>query len=127
MPATVFVPPYTSITTNILFFEHDGKTRETCFYRIDMPERYKNFSKSSPIKREHFSPVDEWWQNRRKLQYEGGTFKSRKYSVDEIIAGKYSLDLCSFPNDETIILTPEETIQKFIRDRGRLAGLLTGK
>ena len=126
MPATVFAP-YTSITTNILFFDHTGKTRETWFYRLDMPEGYKNFSKTNPIKREHFSPVDEWWQNRCELQDEGGTFKSRKYSVDEIIAGNYSLDLCGFPNGEKIIMTPEETIQKFIRERERLDRIVDGK
>ena len=126
MPASVFAP-YTSITTNILFFDRTGKTRETWFYRLDMPEGYKNFSKTSPIKREHFSPVDEWWQDRRELQDDGGTYKSRKYSADEIEAGNYSIDLCGFPNDEKIILTPEETIQKFIRERERLGGIVDGK
>ena len=92
-----------------------------------MPEGYKNFSKTSPIKREHFVPIDEWWQNRRELQDEDGTYKSRKYLADEIIAGNYSLDLCGFPNDEKIILTPEETIQRFIRERARLGGIVDGK
>ena len=126
MPATVFAP-YTSITTNILFFDRTGKTRETWFYRLDMPEGCKNFSKTSPIKRGHFSPVDEWWQNRREIQDDGGTFKSRKYSADEIIAGNCSLDLCGFPNDEKIIMPPEETIQKYIRERERLGVIVDGK
>ncbi|MBR4195438.1 MAG: hypothetical protein IKQ95_01850 [Synergistaceae bacterium] len=92
-----------------------------------MPEGYKNFSKTSPIKRDHFSPVDEWWQDRREIQNDGGTFKSRKYSADEIAAGNYSLDLCGFPNDEKIIMTPEETIRSFIRERERLGGIVDGK
>ena len=45
MPSSVF-SPYTSITTNILFFDHTGLTKETWFYRLDMPEGYKHFSKS---------------------------------------------------------------------------------
>lgn len=36
MPSSVFAP-YTSITTNILFFDKNGKTEETWFYRLDMP------------------------------------------------------------------------------------------
>ena len=54
MPGSVF-SPYTSITTNILFFDHDGPTKETWFYRLDMPEGYKHFSKSKPMKLEQSS------------------------------------------------------------------------
>ena len=53
MPHSVFAP-YTSITTNILFFDKTGPTKETWFYRLDMPEGYKNFSKTKPMKLEHF-------------------------------------------------------------------------
>jgi type I restriction-modification system DNA methylase subunit len=35
MPHDVFAP-YTNITTNILFFDREGKTAETWFYRLDM-------------------------------------------------------------------------------------------
>ena len=37
MPHSVFAP-YTSITTNILFFDRTKPTEETWFYRLDMPE-----------------------------------------------------------------------------------------
>ncbi|MDU2544743.1 MAG: class I SAM-dependent DNA methyltransferase, partial [Finegoldia magna] len=53
MPNSVFAP-YTSITTNILFFDNAGETKETWYYRMDMPEGYKNFSKTKPMKLEHF-------------------------------------------------------------------------
>ncbi len=56
MPGSVF-SPYTSITTNILFFNHNGQTKETWFYRLDMPEGYKHFSKTKPMKLEHFGPA----------------------------------------------------------------------
>ena len=48
MPHSVFAP-YTSITTNILFFDNTHPTEETWFYRLDMPEGYKNFSKTKPM------------------------------------------------------------------------------
>lgn len=54
LPHSVFVP-YTSITTNILFFDNTHPTEETWFYRLDMPEGYKNFSKTKPMKLEHFT------------------------------------------------------------------------
>ena len=37
LPASVFAP-YTSITTNIIFFDNTGTTKETYFYRLDMPD-----------------------------------------------------------------------------------------
>jgi len=53
MPHSLFAP-YTSITTNILFLDNTHPTEETWFYRLDMPEGYKNFSKTKPMKLEHF-------------------------------------------------------------------------
>lgn len=60
LPSSVF-SPYTSITTNILFFAKTGPTKETWIYRLDKPEGYKNFSKTKPMKLEHFEPVISWW------------------------------------------------------------------
>ena len=59
LPGSVFAP-YTSITTNILFFDRTHPTEETWFYRLDMPEGYKHFSKTKPMKAEHFAPAVEW-------------------------------------------------------------------
>lgn len=47
LPSSVF-SPYTSITTNILFFDNTGETEETWVYRLDMPEGYKHFLKPNP-------------------------------------------------------------------------------
>lgn len=44
LPHSVFAP-YTSITTNILFFDKTEPTRETWVYRLDMPQGYKNSPK----------------------------------------------------------------------------------
>ena len=58
MPHDVFAP-YTNITTNILFFDNTYPTKDTWFYRIDMPEGYKHFSKTKPMKLEHFNKAIE--------------------------------------------------------------------
>ena len=47
MPGSVF-SPYTSITTNILFFDHTGPTEETWFYRLDMPKATSISARPSP-------------------------------------------------------------------------------
>lgn len=118
MPHSVFAP-YTSITTNILFFDHTGATKETWFYRLDMPEGYKNFSKTKPMKLEHFTPAVEWWDNRQEIVTDGFE-KAKKYSIDEIIAKDYNLDLCGYPHEEEEILPPKELIQQYQKKRASL-------
>ncbi len=118
MPHSVF-SPYTSITTNILFFDHSKPTEETWFYRLDMPEGYKNFSKTKPMKLEHFDPAIEWWNNRIEINEEGFD-KAKKYTVDEIAARTYNIDLCGYPHEEEEILPPKELIQQYQEKRASL-------
>ncbi len=82
LPGSVF-SPYTSITTNILFFDRTGQTKETWFYRLDMPEGYKHFSKTKPMKLEHFQPVAEWWNDRKEIVVDGFD-KAKKYSYKQL-------------------------------------------
>lgn len=118
MPHSVFAP-YTSITTNILFFDRTGPTKETWFYRLDMPQGYKNFSKTKPMKLEHFAPAVEWW-NKRQAITEDGFDKARCYTVDELVQNGYNLDLCGFPHEEEEILPPKELIQNYQEKRASL-------
>lgn len=120
LPASVFAP-YTSITTNILFFEKTHPTDTTWFYRVDMPEGYKHFSKTKPMKLEHLDEVKEWWSERLDIDdVETGHPKAKAYSRDEIIANNYNLDLVGFPNIEEEILSPEDTIREYKEKRASL-------
>ena len=118
MPGSVF-SPYTSITTNILFFDHTGPTEETWFYRLDMPEGYKHFSKTKPMKLEHFTPAVEWWSDRKEIQLDGFD-KAKKYTVQEIKDRNYNIDLCGYPHEEEEILPPKELIQQYQEKRASL-------
>ena len=59
LPGSIFAP-YTGIATNIVFFNNERaegapegySTKETWFYRLDMPEGYKHFSKTKSMKLE---------------------------------------------------------------------------
>ena len=125
LPQSCFAP-YTSIATNLLFFDKTGPTEETWFYRLDMPDGYKHFSKTKPMKREHFVPCDEWWDNRVEIKDEKEddsqteTFKAKKYTIQEIENDGYKLDKCGYPVEEKIILSPEETIKNFVEKRESL-------
>lgn len=118
MPHSVFAP-YTSITTNILFFDNTHPTEETWFYRLDMPDGYKNFSKTKPMKLEHFAPALEWWDNREEIEVDGFP-KAKKYTVDEIVANGYNIDLCGFPHEEEEILAPMDLINQYQEKRASL-------
>ena len=115
MPHSVFAP-YTSITTNILFFDNTHPTEETWFYRMDMPEGYKNFSKTKPIQLEHFNPIIEWWNNREEI-IEDDFPKAKKYTKKELEDMHYNLDLCGYPHEEEEILEPRELIRQFKEKR----------
>lgn len=120
MPGSVF-SPYTSITTNILFFDRTHPTKETWFYRLDMPEDYKHFSKTKPMKPEHFDPVRDWWQNRVEIKdADTDTYKAKCYSAQDIEAGSFNLDLCGYPHKEEEILPPKELIQQYQEKRASL-------
>lgn len=118
MPHSVFAP-YTSITTNILFFDKTGETKETWFYRLDMPDGYKNFSKTKPMKLKHFSSAMEWWNNREEINIDGFD-KAKKYTTQELIDRNYNIDLCGYPHEEEEILPPKELIQQYQEKRARL-------
>ena len=118
MPGSVF-SPYTSITTNILFFDRTGPTKETWFYRLDMPEGYKHFSKTKPMKLEHFAPVVEWWNNRQEIVVDGSD-KAKKFTASELQARNFDLDLCKFPQEEEEILPPHDLIQQYQEKRAAL-------
>lgn len=119
MPGSVF-SPYTSITTNILFFERTGPTKETWFYRLDMPEGYKHFSKTKPMKLEHFDPVIEWWDDRREISVDGFD-KAKKFTVKQLSEElSYNLDQCGFPHEEEEILAPMDLIQRYQEERASL-------
>ena len=118
MPHSVFAP-YTSIRTNILFFDHTEPTKETWFYRVDMPEGYKNFSKTRPMKLAHFNDALKWWDNREEIQVDGFP-KANRYPIDEIVERSYNIDLCGFPHEEEVILEPMDLIQEYQEKRASL-------
>lgn len=119
MPGSVFAP-YTSITTNILFFDNTHPTEETWFYRLDMPEGYKHFSKTKPMKLEHFQPVLDWWNDRQEIS-EDGFDKAKKFTAKELSEDLgYNLDQCGYPHEEEEILAPLDLIHRYEEQRSSL-------
>lgn len=124
LPGSIF-SPYTSIATNILFFNNEVaegasegfSTRETWFYRLDMPEGYKHFSKTKPMLSAHCQPIRDWWENRQVL--EDGE-KSRSFTAQELLDLGCNLDQCKFPKEEEEVLRPAELLQQYHAQRTAL-------
>ena len=109
LPQSVF-SPYTSITTNILFFNNEEPTGKTWFYRVDIPDGIKHFSKTKPMKLSDFDDCVAWWNNRKEIADEEGNPKAKCFTSQELIEGGYNLDLCGYPHEEEEILSIKETI-----------------
>ncbi len=119
LPASVFAP-YTSITTNVLFFDNTHSTEETWFYRMDMPEGYKHFSKTKPMLLKHFSVVEEWWNNRQEIVVDDFP-KAKKFTVKELSEDLgYNFDQCGVPHIEEEILLPMDLINQYQEKRASL-------
>jgi type I restriction enzyme M protein len=96
LPKGVF-SPYTSINTNILFFEKGAPTKDVWFFAHPYPEGYKSYSRSKPLTIAEFDREKKWWG--------GATRKGRKVneyawkvSAAEIAARNYNLD-CKNPHE----------------------------
>jgi type I restriction enzyme M protein len=119
LPGSVF-SPYTSITTNILFFDKTKQTENTWFYRLDMPEGYKHFSKTKPMKLSHFDVVKEWWNDRKEITIDDND-KAKCYSYEQLAEDfGYNLDQCGFPHEEEEILAPLDLIHRHEEQRASL-------
>jgi type I restriction enzyme M protein len=128
LPGSIFAP-YTSIATNILFFNNEKvegaeegfSTKDTWFYRLDMPEGYKHFSKTKPMLAAHCQPIKDWWNNRVEIiDEESGDEKARKFTAQELIDLGLNLDQCKFPKEEEEVLRPEELLKQYHEKRTAL-------
>lgn len=119
MPQSVFAP-YTSITTNILFFDNAEPEDSIWFYRLDMPKGVKHFSKTKPMKLSDFDTCIEWWNDRKEIVDSDGNAKAKKFTSQELIDNNCNFDLCGYPHQEEEILSLKETIQNYEEKRTAL-------
>ncbi|MDE4907215.1 type I restriction-modification system subunit M [Methanogenium marinum] len=106
LPNGVF-SPYTSIKTNLLFFEKEGKTTDVWYYEHPYPVGAKSYNKTKPIRIAEFEPEREWWDNRTETE------QAWRVPVADIIKNNYNLDIKN-PNVEEIDLgNPEEILAQY--------------
>jgi len=127
LPGSIF-SPYTSIATNILFFDNEHAdnapegfcTESTWFYRMDMPEGYKHFSKTKPMRLEHTLPIQEWWKDRKEIVSDDGDIKAKCFTAKELMEMDCNFDQCKFPKEEEEVLPPAELLKEYWEKRKAL-------
>lgn len=68
LPNGVFAP-YTSIPTNLIFFDRSGPTKDIWYYEHPLPEGRKNYTKTKPIQFEEFKSCLDWWKKRGENEH----------------------------------------------------------
>ena len=105
LPNSVF-QPYATVATNLLFFTKGEPTKEVWYYEHRLPETQKAYNKTRPIQVKEFTPIKEWWNNRKESDI------AWKVDIQTIIDRNYNLDIKN-PNkvEETIEYNSDELIK----------------
>ena len=86
LPKSVFAP-YTTISTNILFFTKGQPTESVWYFEHKLPEGVKSYSKTKPMRISEFDTEREWWSNRVESE------QAWLVSVSDIVGNNYNLDI----------------------------------
>lgn len=118
LPNGVFAP-YTSIPTNLLFFDRSGPTKEVWYYEHPLPEGRKNYTKTQPIQFEEFKPCLDWWSQREEND------RAWKVPVAELLSTNCNLD-CKNPRGKEDFehLPPEQLADDILKKEQRIAEIM---
>jgi type I restriction enzyme M protein len=118
LPNGVFAP-YTSIPTNLLFFDRGGPTREVWYYEQPPPEGRKQYTKTQPMQYEDFAGCLRWWTDRTENE------RAWKVPAETILADGCNLDRKN-PNAKQDFehLPPEQLADDILRKELRIAEIM---
>jgi type I restriction enzyme M protein len=125
LPNGVFAP-YTSIPTNLLFFDRSGPTKDIWYYEQPLPEGRKNYTKTQPMQFDEFAPCLEWWKKRKE---NGIAWKVKAQDVlkydDKGNLLSINLDIKN-PNAKQDLehLPPEQLVESVLQKEKRIAELM---
>jgi type I restriction enzyme M protein len=118
LPHGVF-SPYTTIQTNILFFDRSGPTRDVWYYEHPLPEGRKNYTKTQPIQFDEFAECQSWWNSRKE------TDRAWRVTATELLASGCNLDLKN-PNtgQDFEHLPPDQLVDDILKKEQRIVALM---
>jgi type I restriction enzyme M protein len=119
LPNGVFAP-YTSIPTNLLFFDRTGPTKEIWYYEQPLPEGRKNYTKTAPIQFDEFADCLVWWKKREEND------RAWKVSAKELLANGCNLDRKNPRVKEDIAhLPPDQLAASILMNEQRIADIMS--
>jgi type I restriction enzyme M protein len=124
LPNGVFAP-YTSIPTNILFFDRSGPTRDVWYYEQPLPEGKKNYTKTVPIQFEEFAECIKWWDQPGPGTKRKENERAWKVAAAELLAAGCNLDRKNPRAKEDIThLPPEQLAASILEKEKRIAEIM---
>jgi type I restriction enzyme M protein len=118
LPNGVFAP-YTSIPTNLLFFDRSGPTQDVWYYEHPLTESRKNYTKTAPIQFEEFAACQAWWTHREENE------RAWKVPAAELLANNCNLDRKNPRAKEDIAhLPPEQIAASILEKEQRIAEIM---
>lgn len=126
LPNGVFAP-YTSIQTNLLFFDRiEPKTQEIWYYEQPLPEGRKNYTKTKPMLYEEFADCLKWWNKRTENE------RAWRVQADEVLKYDNSGNLMSVnldinnPNSAEALQhrSPEELVESILAKERRIMEIM---
>jgi type I restriction enzyme M protein len=105
--------PYTSIFTNLLFFDRAGPTRDVWYYEQPLPEGRKSYTKTQPLRFEEFESCQAWWSRREENEH------AWKVPAAELLASNCNFDRKNPRAKEDIAHLPPEQIAASIMEKER--------
>jgi type I restriction enzyme M protein len=118
LPNGVFAP-YTSIPTNILFFDRSGPTKDVWYYEQPLPEGRKNYTKTQPVQFEEFKDGMVWWVKREEND------QAWKVPAKELLGANCNLDRKN-PRAKVDLehLPPDQIADDILKKELRIAELM---
>jgi type I restriction enzyme M protein len=118
LPNGVFAP-YTSIPTNLLFFDRTAPTKHVWYYEQPILEGKKSYTKTTPIQFEEFADCLKWWHKRKENE------RAWRVPVEQILEDNCNLDRKN-PNDKQDYehMPPEQLASDIIEKELRIVAIM---
>ena len=111
LPNGVF-NPYTSIKTNLLFFEKGTPTKEIWYYEHPYPDGAVSYNKTKPIHIKEFDQEKAWWNHDDHSKRKESELVW-KVSIDEIKERGYNLDIKNPHVAADTLASPDELLAQY--------------
>ena len=127
LPNGVFAP-YTSIPTNLLFFDRSGPTETIWYYEQPLPEGRKQYTKTTPLQYEEFADCMARWCDRKEGE------RAWRVSASDVLRYDDEGNLLSAnldvknPSANGLVehRAPEEIAEEILAAEVRIAGIVAG-